>query len=191
MSKTPFNADDGPQCSVSVLRLGHRLVRDTRMSTHSGLVARAFGATEILMTGADEDDTIRSIERVNSRWGGDFRISYSKSWKEVVKNWEGVIVHLTMYGQNLDLAIPKIKESVRRFKDRKLLVIIGSEKVPAEIYSMANFNVAVGSQPHSEVAALAIFLDRFFRGKELYSSFPRAKIRIRPSEREKKIEFGN
>ena len=35
------------QSKISVLRLGHRLVRDDRVSTHVGLVARAFGASEI------------------------------------------------------------------------------------------------------------------------------------------------
>ncbi len=191
MNKTSLRTDEVNRTSVSVLRLGHRLVRDTRMSTHSGLVARAFGASEIVMTGADEDETIRSIEKVNSRWGGDFRASYSKSWKEVVKNWRGTIVHLTMYGENLDKAIPRIKNHIESSKDNNLLLIIGAEKVPAEIYSLSNFNVSVGSQPHSEVAALAIFLDRFFRGKELYSTFSGAKIRIKPSGREKKIEFIN
>jgi tRNA (cytidine56-2'-O)-methyltransferase len=177
------------KCSISVLRLGHRLVRDTRVSTHSALVARAFGAAGIVMTGADETDTLDSIMRINSRWGGNFRISYSKSWRQVVKNWKGAIIHLTMYGQELDKAIPKIRKHVKDSKEKNLLVVIGAEKVPSEVYSLANFNVAVGSQPHSEVAALAVFLDRFFRGKELYSTFTNAKLRIRPSEREKKIEF--
>lgn len=176
-------------CNITVLRLGHRLVRDTRTSTHAALVARAFGAKKILMAGADEDDTMRSIERVNSRWGGEFQISQVKNWREVVKKWSGVVVHLTMYGEELDEAMPKIRKELESSKEKNLLIVIGAEKVPAEIFSLANYNVAVGNQPHSEVAALAIVLDRFFRGQELFSTFPRAKIRVKPSERGKKIEF--
>ena len=176
---------------ITVLRLGHRLVRDTRTSTHAALVARALGAKEILMSGADEDDTIRSIEKINSRWGGGFQISRVKNWREAVKKWDGLVVHLTMYGEQLDEALPKIKEDLESSKIKNLLIVIGAGKVPAEMFSIAHYNVAVGSQPHSEVAALAIVLDRFFRGKELYSTFSKAKIQVKPSERGKKIEYIN
>lgn len=173
---------------VKVLRLGHRLVRDTRMSTHAALVSRAFGASGILMSGADEDDTLDSIRRVNTRWGGGFSVSRAENWRRILKEWKGTIVHLTMYGEPIDEALPKIRTELAGAAEKNLLVVIGAEKVPGEVYSLANYNVAVGSQPHSEVAALAVFLDRFFRGKELYSTFSRAKVRIMPSQRGKKIE---
>ncbi|MDQ4067139.1 MAG: tRNA (cytidine(56)-2'-O)-methyltransferase, partial [Thermoproteota archaeon] len=38
--------------NISVLRIGHRLVRDDRVTTHAALVARAFGADMIYMTGS-------------------------------------------------------------------------------------------------------------------------------------------
>ena len=41
------------------------------------------------------------------------------------------------------------------------------QKVPAEAYELADFNLGVTNQPHSEIAALAIFLDRYQKGKEL------------------------
>lgn len=191
MSNSHRNEALDSEYEVTVLRLGHRLVRDTRTSTHVALVARAFGAKAILMAGADEDDTIKSIQRVNSRWGGEFHISHSKNWHEVVKKWKGIVVHLTMYGEELDRAMPRIRDQLASTEEKNLLIVIGAEKVPAEIYSLANFNVAVGNQPHSEVAALALVLDRFFRGKELYSTFPKAKIRVKPSERGKKFELIN
>lgn len=191
MNKMPKSETYDSSYKIIVLRLGHRLVRDTRMSTHAALVARAFGAKGILMAGADEDDTIRSIERVNSRWGGGFEVSHTKNWREVVKKWEGIIVHLTMYGEQLDEAMPNIRKELEDSEEKNMLIVIGAEKVPAEIYSLANYNIAVGNQPHSEVAALAVFLDRFFREKELYSTFSRAKIRIKPSEKGKKIEYIN
>ena len=168
---------------VTVLRLGHRLVRDERTSTHIGLVSRAFGAKELVLTGAD-DHTMDSIQRVSSRWGGDFTVKYVRNWREVLAKWKGCVVHLTMYGERLDDALPKI----RRHIEDKILVVIGAEKVPREIYNLATFNVAVGNQPHSEVAALAVFLDRLFMGEELNTEFVKAGIKIKPSPRGKEVE---
>jgi tRNA (cytidine56-2'-O)-methyltransferase len=50
-------------------------------------------------------------------------------------------------------------------------------------------NIAVGNQPHSEIAALAIFLDRYFQGKELVNTFENAKMRIIPSSRGKRVKI--
>jgi tRNA (cytidine56-2'-O)-methyltransferase len=68
------------------------------------------------------------------------------------------------------------------------MLLVGCQKVPAEFFSdaVSDFNVAVGNQPHSECAALAVFLDRFFEGKELAKEFRKAKIKILPQERGKK-----
>ncbi len=63
------------------------------------------------------------------------------------------MLHLTMYGMNLPDVIDEIMSN-------DLLIVIGAEKVPPEIYGLADWNVAVGNQPHSEVAALAVALDR-------------------------------
>lgn len=176
--------------SVTVLRLGHRLVRDERMSTHIGLVSRAFGAKELVLTGAD-DHTIDSITRVSGRWGGSFDVKYFRNWREFIRNWSGTIVHLTMYGEILDDALPRLKATVEKEREKNILVVVGAEKVPREIYNLSNYNISVGSQPHSEVAALAVFLDRLFMGEELYSTFVKAKIRIKPSLKGKKVEMTN
>jgi tRNA (cytidine56-2'-O)-methyltransferase len=160
------------------------------MSTHAALVSRALGAKQIIMCGADEDDTINSVRRINERWGGSFQTSHMNSWREVVRNWRGLKIHLTMYGEPIDQAIPKIEQRLKQIveEEKQILLIIGSEKVPREVYSLADYNVAVGNQPHSEVAALAIFLDRIYKGKELYSTFGNARIRIKPSLKGKEIE---
>jgi tRNA (cytidine56-2'-O)-methyltransferase len=171
---------------ITVLRLGHRIVRDTRMSTHAALVSRALGAKKIIMSGADEDETTDSIKRVNERWGGHFEISYIPNWRQLICNWEGVIVHLTMYGESIDDALPKIIEKLRT-TEKNLLVIIGAEKVPREIFSLSHFNVSIGNQPHSEVGALAIFLDRIYKGKELYYNFENAKLKIIPNPKGKEV----
>jgi tRNA (cytidine56-2'-O)-methyltransferase len=184
---TALKAKSQRDFEITVLRLGHRLVRDTRLSTHVALVSRALGASKVIMSGKDEDDTIESIERVNTRWGGSFKVEFASNWREVLKNWKGVSVHLTMYGEILDRALPKIVRQLRSLKTPKLLVIVGAEKVPREIYSLSSFNVSVSNQPHSEVAALAIFLDRIYKGKELYSTFGNAKIRINPNPKVKEV----
>ena len=72
---------------------------------------------------------------------------------------------------------------------KDVLVIVGSQKVPREFFSkkVSDFNVAVGNQPHSECASLAVFLDRYFEGKELTKNFENAKLKIIPSSRGKKV----
>ncbi len=169
---------------VLVLRLGHRPDRDKRVSTHCALVARAFGADGIIFDTVDEKIKSKVIDVVK-RFGGPFTIEMGINWKNFIDKWikEGnEVIHLTMYGLPLESVIDKIRESS---KDK--LIIIGSTKVPREIYEMATYNVSITNQPHSEIAALAIFLDRLFQGKELNKVFTDAKIRIVPSERGKKV----
>jgi tRNA (cytidine56-2'-O)-methyltransferase len=72
---------------------------------------------------------------------------------------------------------------------RKLLIIVGASKVPKEIYCISDYNIALGNQPHSEVSALAVFLDRLFGGKELTRTFKSAKIRIIPSQSGKMVKM--
>ncbi len=170
---------------VYVLRLGHRFERDKRVSTHVGLVARAFGASGIIYAGDRDEEMMSSVIDVVNRWGGDgFEVSYAQSWRKIVEGWRvggGCVVHLTMYGIPVDDVI----ELIRRCRD--ILVIVGSEKVPREVYQLSDYNVSIGSQPHSEVAALAIFLDRLFQGRELKITYTDAKIAIVPSPRGKVV----
>jgi tRNA (cytidine56-2'-O)-methyltransferase len=163
-----------------VLRLGHRYARDKRTSTHIGLVARAFGANELVM---DIWDPLveESIKRVAEEWGNGFRIDITKDWRGYIRNFKGDRIHLTMYGINVNGCIDGIKES----KADKL-IIIGGKKVPSEVYSIVDYNVAIGNQPHSEVAALAVFLDRLLGGEELDRGF-KGKKRIIPQEHGKKV----
>lgn len=165
-----------------VLRLGHRIFRDQRITSHCALVARAFGASKGFYSGEKDEKLEESIKDVVKRWGGPFEIEYVKDWRKLMRNWEGKIVHLTMYG------LP-IKDKIGEIKKRKenLLIVIGSEKVSGDVYQLSDWNVAVTSQPHSEVAALAIFLDGLFEGKKLEKEFEGAKLKIMPQERGKKI----
>lgn len=168
---------------VSVLRIGHRLVRDDRVTTHTALVARAFGADRIYMTGIDQSvsDTVAGVAK---RWGGEFEVQVIQDWKALAKAWKkegGKVAHLTMYGINIDDAAERLR------KESSVLVIIGAEKVPREAYELADYNIAVGNQPHSEIAALAIFLDRMFKGKQLKKEPAGGRFKIVPAERGKQV----
>jgi tRNA (cytidine56-2'-O)-methyltransferase len=85
-----------------------------------------------------------------------------------------------MYGTPISESIDEI-----RLAD-PLMVVVGAEKVPPEIYDIADWNVGVGNQPHSEVAALAVFLDRLFLGRELDRDF-RGRLEVVPSPRFKTV----
>lgn len=168
---------------IEVLRIGQRLVRDDRVTTHVALVARAFGASKILMNEVNPEikDT---VERINKTWGGNFFIEFIENWKQIVKNKKErgfKIVHLTMYGENIN----KSQKDLR--KEVKLLIVVGAEKVPREIYEYADYNIAIGSQPHSEISGLAILLDRIQSGNQFEKIFQGAKRKIIPTKKGKNV----
>jgi tRNA (cytidine56-2'-O)-methyltransferase len=165
--------------SVRVLRLGHRAARDKRISTHCALVARALGADSLIYTGQRDSEMEASVRRVSEQWGGEFSIEHATSWRKVLKDFRGGSVHLTMYGLPIQQKIGEIR------KQKNLLVLIGGEKVPMEIYHAADWNIAVTSQPHSEVGALSIFLHEFFGGK--VPDFGKAERRIIPQRAGKRF----
>ena len=138
---------------VRVLRVGHRPGRDPRLTTHVALTARALGARRLYLHPADPGIAER-LAAVRERWGGEFEVEGIDDYRALLRTWPGTIVHLTMYGLPLDRVVRRIR------RDRPVLVVVGGAKVPSVLYQMASFNVAVGHEPHSEVAALALTLDR-------------------------------
>jgi tRNA (cytidine56-2'-O)-methyltransferase len=167
---------------IEVVRIGQRLVRDDRVTTHVALVARAFGCTKIFMTEVNPE--IRdTLEKINNTWGGNFAVEFIDNWKSVVKKKkdEYKIVHLTMYGESIN----DVDEQLR--KEENLLIVVGAEKVPREIYELADYNVGIGSQPHSEISALAILLDRIQKGVQFKNNFPGAKRKIIPTRKGKNV----
>ena len=163
---------------ITVLRLGHRPARDKRVTTHVALTARAFGADAVLVSTRDPG-LERSIRGVVRRFGGTFRIETGVAWRRILNEWQGTKVHLTMYGERLEHVLPRIPRE-------DLLIVVGAEKVPRELFDLVDWNVAVGNQPHSEVAALAIFLDRLLGPSTLGREFT-GPLRIRPSPRGKDV----
>jgi tRNA (cytidine56-2'-O)-methyltransferase len=173
-----------PKHDVAILRIGHRPERDQRVTTHVGLTARALGARGMYLAASDKG-VVQSIADVTERWGGEFFCEHDIRWRSCIKEWKangGTVVHLTMYGLNLPDVIDEIRPQ------KKILVIVGAEKVPGEIYGLADYNVAVTSQPHSEISSLALFLDHLSSGKDLALEFPGAQIRIIPSKAGKQTE---
>jgi len=147
---------------ICVLRIGHRSGRDQRITTHVFLAARALGADEGVLCGDKDESVIRGIRKVCEVWGGNFQINYEENWRRFLidrkkAGWK--IAHLTMYGENFEAhAKGLLKE--------RLVVVVGAGKVPHDVYELADCNLAVANQPHSEVSALALFLDRVQSGKE-------------------------
>ena len=173
---------------IVVLRWGHRPQRDARLTTHVALTARALGASGFLLSDAVDGRIKETLEKVTRNWGGKFVFEMGTAWKSAVRGWKakgGIVVHLTAYGENIQTS-----DVIDRIKNlrKDVLVMVGSQKVPKEFFSndVSDFNVSVGNQPHSECAALAVFLDRFFEGKELARGFKKAKIKVVPQERGKK-----
>jgi tRNA (cytidine56-2'-O)-methyltransferase len=169
---------------IEVVRIGQRVVRDDRVTTHVALVSRSFGAQKIFMTEVNPEikDT---LEKINKTWGGNFIVEFIENWKSIIKKKkeEGFkIIHLSMYGQKIN----DVQMQLRT--EEKMLVVVGAEKVPREIYELADYNVGVGSQPHSEISALAILLDRIQNGKQFEKVFPDAKRKIIPTKKGKNVE---
>jgi tRNA (cytidine56-2'-O)-methyltransferase len=164
---------------IAILRIGHRPERDKRITTHVCLVARAFGADTIYITTSDTH-LESSVNGIIERFGGSFLIKSGIKPKSIINSWNGTIVHLTMYGEQLS----KVAEIIPQKKD--LLIIVGAEKVPRYYYQIADYNISIGNQPHSEVAALAILLDRYTEGAWVEKDF-HGDITIVPSNRGKKV----
>ncbi len=168
---------------IVVLRIGHRAHRDHRISTHCGLVARALGAKEIIYSGEKDDKLLESINRITEKWGGPFGCRYERSWKKVAREWKeggGKIAHLTMYGMPIEEKAGEIRKSGR------ILIIVGGEKVPRDAYEISDWNISVTNQPHSEIAALAITLEKL-NPNALKTEFKNARIIISPSEKGKNV----
>ena len=173
---------------ISVLRLGHRRERDKRITSHLGLTARAFGANEIILAGDNDESALETWRSVTQRFGGEFDcrhesrpLSFLRSFsKDAGDGKPGIIIHLTMYGEPWGDVVSKI------IRDRPIVIVVGGTKVPGEVFNLADHNVSIGNQPHSEVSALGIFLQSMV-GEISSDHFSGGEIRILPSEFGKRV----
>ncbi|SDF94989.1 tRNA (cytidine(56)-2'-O)-methyltransferase [Halorientalis regularis] len=170
---------------VAVLRLGHRPGRDERITTHVGLTARALGADRVILAG-DGANRAETVADITERFGGPFAVDTVESWRSILREWEGEIVHLTMYGLEVQNVEAEIREAHRERRE-PLLVVVGAEKIPFDVYEAADWNVGVTNQPHSEIASLAVFLDRLFEGRELDREFEDAEKVVVPQAVGKRV----
>ncbi|MDR3291414.1 MAG: tRNA (cytidine(56)-2'-O)-methyltransferase [Methanobrevibacter sp.] len=172
---------------IEVLRLNHRKKRDTRISTHVCLTARAFGASKIYLTGEKDAKLMENVKDLVKRWGGSFEISYNKSYMNIIEEYQnngGEVIHLTMYGLQVHNVIKDIQKST---KDK--LIVVGGSRVPTKVYKKADYNVSITNQPHSEVSSLAIFQHMLLDGKEFDINFDNPVFKIIPMVEGKKIDI--
>ena len=169
----------GTRPRIELLRVGHRPGRDPRLTTHVALVARAFGASRMYLHPPDPQ-VAESLAGVRERWGGGFEVVPAASWTSVVRAARGPVVHLTMYGQPLSRVLARLK------REPEILLVVGGAKVPSRLYGDATLNVSIGSQPHSEVAAVAVVL-RELLGLPGAGVLPGARQRIIPRARGKSV----
>ena len=174
---------------VSVLRLGHRRERDKRITSHLGLTARAFGADEVILAGEEDESAIETWRSVSERFGGDFECRYEVNPMSFLRRFAkdagdgkpGQIVHLTMYGESWRESLSSIESN------RPMVIVVGGTKVPGEVFRLANYNISIGNQPHSEVAALGVFLESLIGQIDESIHFQGGEIQVVPSLDRKKV----
>jgi len=173
--------------NINVLRLDHRLHRDARITTHVCLTSRAFGASKIYLSGEEDEKLMKNVEDVVKRWGGNFQVEYKKSYINLIEEWQnngGEVIHLTMYGSQIQEVIEEIKQSP---KDK--LIVVGGSRVPTKVYKKSNYNVSITTQPHSEVSSLAIFQHMLMDSEEFNLKFDDAVFEVIPTAEGKKVNI--
>jgi tRNA (cytidine56-2'-O)-methyltransferase len=171
--------------NVNVLRLDHRIGRDTRITTHVCLTSRAFGASKIYLSSQEDTKLMDNVIDIVNRWGGDFQVEYIKNFMELILKWRedgGKIVHLTMYGSQANEKINEIKKSLK-----DILIIVGGPKVPTEVFENADWNISITNQPHSEVSSLGVFQHLLMDGKEFDLEFENPLFEVIPDNQGKNV----
>lgn len=168
---------------ITVLRLGHRPERDKRITTHVCLTARALGADKVIVAEHDAR-VVAGVRDVTTRFGGPFDIESGVPYRPVLKGFQGTKVHLTMYGLPMSQVVPQVDPA------KDVLIVVGAEKVPRDVYDLVDFNVAVGNQPHSEVAALALFMYALQGDAAFAKRFHGGEMEVEPSARGKIVRAG-
>ena len=175
--KKPSPWLDSVRPEITVVRLGHRQQRDKRITSHLGLTARAMGATHFVLCGDDDEKVLETLADVTETFGGNFTAEHHAKPLGFLRHFAkqgGRIVHLTMYGEDFESTTSTIPT------DAPIAVVVGGAKVPGEIYKLADYNIAVGHQPHSEVAALALFMSEIMGGVAGSENFPGARLEVKP-----------
>ncbi len=119
--------------------------------------------------------------RSGERWGGSFEVVGCENWKRSVRSFRGTVrpPHDVRSAARARLAAAA--------PGPRILLVVGGAKVPSDLYSPRIVNVAVGNQPHSEVAALAVLLARLLGLPSNDATWPGARQRDRAARAGKKV----
>ena len=93
----------------------------------------------------------------------------------------GVSSVLTMYGESWRESLNSIE------RGRPMVIVVGGTKVSGEVFRLANHNISIGNQPHSEVAALGVFLESFIGPLDESKHFQGGEIQVVPSLDRKQV----
>ena len=142
------------------------------------LIARAFGASEIVFTMNDsklKSKAQRFCNDICKKWGGSFSVSFTNNWKAYIKNKRNYkTIYLTRYGTPMRQA-----EYVLRTYKNMLIIASFSEKIN-ELYTIADFNISITSQPHTVASSITSLLRAYYRNRELSMHFENAKYKVIP-----------
>jgi tRNA (cytidine56-2'-O)-methyltransferase len=155
---------------INVLAMGRS---DYPTSSKLCLTARAFGASEITFIGRRDQRLERYINSVNRKWGGKFKLSFAKSYKDVMdQSQKSIKIYLTRYGKPLQ----DHSSTLRTYKS--IVLIITPKEKTENVFRDADFNISVSIQPHTGTSAMAIFLHEYYKGRELAMHFENAQYKI-------------
>ncbi len=132
------------------------------------------------MCGGDASSQISSVRSLGNAWGGSFSVVQKVSPLRIISEWKkdgGRVINLSMYGEDMRAPMSELYH-VYYTLAQPLLVVVGSSKVDGKVYQASDFNLAVTHYPHSEVAALAIFLEKLLGNRAWGRPTPGSRIKI-------------
>ena len=143
------------------------------------LTARAFGASELIATQKEQKDKLyitKYFKEINDDWGSSFKVSFDSNWKKLIleRNNNYKTIYLTKYGSS----IKKSEYAISTYKN--IMLIVSTTDNIKELYDMADFNISLTTQPHTIISSIAVFLNMYYKGRELAMHFENAKYKIIP-----------
>jgi tRNA (cytidine56-2'-O)-methyltransferase len=150
------------------------------------LVARAFGASGVVLSSRKDPKLVKFMRLNNSKWGGSFTVESESNYMKALDQ-EGSYkkVYLTRYG----VPLQEVISTLRTY--RNLLLIVTDKEAFGPASSRADFSVSITGQPHTSASAIAVFLHEFYSGRELAMHFENAQYKVVPSERGVHVEKVN
>src|SRR3970282_2708466 len=73
---------------IVVLRMGHPFFRDSRVTTHVCLTARALGATGVIIADRRDKEVEATVRDMVERFGGTFQVETGTPWRHAIRDWK-------------------------------------------------------------------------------------------------------